>query len=456
LLLGALLSGFLFLPEGGFILVPETSPAHENKGWRTGFKIYIKTVYMAEKKLRDEIKRDIRKEVKKDVREELQGKRKKANSRIRNVKDSKTRKMVMAYKVPHCVEHYLPAMVNPFDTVAGACIPCDLFPLPSRKIKVFCRTTMTLGTSGVGYTCWKPTGANDAWGVTCTSASSVGTKTAALSTFTNTVTTNISMIPYNTAQIVSSNVAHRLVSGGIRIKYIGKLADRNGMCLSYEDPDSVSCDGQTWDYLGSNPYTTSHRVLEQDWDAAVCYSGPTEPSDLEFTNDSAYPRGNKSMFVIMASGVAGDEYSVECYQHLEYIGSAVVGKNKSHADPAAYAKVAEIVKGATEDRSLEPSMLSKIWNGFKDAMSDTLPGLIQIGGGLLSENPGLIAGGATSIFGSIGKFITGDSSKQYHGSYSRQIAGKEPTFANFSPSQREQVANHSRNQEAWMRRQGII
>jgi hypothetical protein len=48
-------------------------------------------------------------------------------------------KQELAYRVPECVHHFIHAMADPFEAPAGACLPCDLFPLPSAKYKVFAR-----------------------------------------------------------------------------------------------------------------------------------------------------------------------------------------------------------------------------------------------------------------------------------------------------------------------------
>jgi len=39
----------------------------------------------------------------------------------------------IALKVSDCAMRYMATVCNPFEAEPGACVPCDLFPLPSQK-----------------------------------------------------------------------------------------------------------------------------------------------------------------------------------------------------------------------------------------------------------------------------------------------------------------------------------
>ena len=54
-------------------------------------------------------------------------------------------------KIADCTAHYIKTLMNPFDSPAGACLPADMFPLPSQKIKTFIRGQCILGTTGYGF-----------------------------------------------------------------------------------------------------------------------------------------------------------------------------------------------------------------------------------------------------------------------------------------------------------------
>jgi len=300
----------------------------------------------------------------------------------------------LAYTMPKCSVDYARALVNPFDTPEGVCIPYG-FPLPSSKTKVRLETTMTLGTSGVGLVCLKPTAANDVFGVTCTSIASAGTKATALSAFTNTILSTFSGLPYSSADISGSNIGHRLVAAGLRIGYIGKLADRGGVSHAYEDPDHVDCSFQTFDLLGATTYTAVARIGEGHlWDNEVTYSGPAAPTDVDYTTGSVYPIGNVGFMVIVVTGSPGDVYQVEAVEHLEYVGTKIPSRTLSHFQPNSYAAVLTAAKSEASNGALSPSKEKPFFSKVMDFFAQNLPKAINIAktvggaaGALLTKNP---------------------------------------------------------------------
>lgn len=294
----------------------------------------------------------------------------------KNVGSVKADKLV--YRVPHCAALYAAALVDPFDAPCGACVPADLFPLPSSKTKTFIRGRFALGTSGFGYITARPGCSNTAQVVTVTQATSVGTSATLFSAFTNLATIQNNQIPYTAAQI-TAGVGARIVAFGIRIKYIGQLMTRNGLAMGYEDPDHANFATLfSWDTMGANPYVKAHRIGGEEWDTAVCYSGPVAPSDIEFLN-SEYPLGLNLFAGIAVSGVAGDNYEFEFYQHTEFIGNIVVNKTSSHADAQAFGKVLESAKALTKDKPLQPNDAPSFWNRLKDGFLESLPQLFSAG-----------------------------------------------------------------------------
>jgi hypothetical protein len=322
--------------------------------------------------------------------------------RARKVVTTIKRPDQLVYRVPECAAMYAAALVDPFEAPCGACIPADLFPLPSAKTKTFVRGKFALGTGGVGFIYVKPTAANDGLCLKTTTSTSVGTSSAILSTFTNQASISMTQLPYTTAQL-TAGVGTRIVAGGVRIKYIGQLMTRNGVCLTYEDPDHKDIPTVfSFDTLGANPYVKAHRIGSEEWDSYVCFSGPVTPSDVEFQQLEA-PLGVASFLGLVVSGVAGDQYEFEYYQHTEYIGNIVVNKTPSHADAQAFGKVLEAAKGLTKDKPLEPSDAGGFWDRIKEGLSESMPTLLSagkaIGTAIMGPNPLSIlqAAGATAI-----------------------------------------------------------
>lgn len=314
-------------------------------------------------------------------------------------KNISTKPQKLVFKVPECAEHYFSAIVNPFDTAAGACIPCDVFPLPSQKTKTTIRGRFQLGTSGVGWITVTPRLSKDEACVYYTTAASVGTSATISSAFTNSGSAQMSQLPYTASAFVANGIAGRIVAGGLRIKYVSSLMNRNGNVLEYEEPDHQIVTGYSYDTLSGNPYARVKRVGGEEWDASTQLSGPVTPSEMEFVHNSTAPIGGP--LCLYVSGAASDLYEFEYVQHTEFIGSSVPGKTKSHSDPQTTAKVLEVVKSHTSSGPVSPASQRSLWDEIGGAISDTLPKLVSAGAsiatGVISGNGGAILDGAMTL-----------------------------------------------------------
>lgn len=303
----------------------------------------------------------------------------------------KASKQELAIRVPECVHHFMHALADPFEAHAGACLPCDLFPLPSGKYKTFVRARMQLGTAGIGWVSMTPTGTNDSSLIQYTQATSVISTSALLSATTNIASSLCTQNPYTTAQFNSLGVAIRPVAYGLRAKYVGQLMDRNGVITAFEDPDHQDTRRFSYDTLNSNPYSDIHRVGSEQWDAAVCSSGPVTPEETEFLNTN-YPLGLGAPLILVVSGVAGDLYEVEGYIHYELIGTLVANKSKSHAEPTFFGKVVEAAKSITDSGPLSPSKAPSLWSQFTSSIREGLPMLVSTVGNAIAPGVGTALG----------------------------------------------------------------
>lgn len=314
---------------------------------------------------------------------------------------AKSSTQALQYRVPECVEHFVHAIVDPFRTPAGACLPCDLFPLPSSKVKTYVRGRFQLGTSGIGFAAANIGFANDAPVVQYTTAATALSTFQSFSLATNTQTLLMSMLPYSTAQLAALSVSARAVAGGIRAKYVGSLMNRNGTVTAYEDPDHQDATGKSLDTLNSNPYTTLERVGGDEWDHEVCWSGPIAPIELEFVNEPYASTTFVKPLILGVSGTAGDIYELEFYQHIEYVGSIVPNKSKSHAEAQLFGKAMEVVKDKAANAPIRPDDGPSIWESFKSVVAENLPQIVQVGvgiaRGILMEDP--MGGGAMVMSG---------------------------------------------------------
>lgn len=315
--------------------------------------------------------------------------------------------MKTIFTVPDCSMDYFSALANPFDTPQGVCLPSADFPIPSSKIVTRIRTQFRLGTTGYGFVVCQPSAANDTTCITTTAAASVGTSSTVFGSFTGKVTLNNTQLPYASAAFTATGVQSRVVAFGLRIKYVGQLMNRNGVIISYEDPDHADMsNNKSFDLLSSNPYTEINRVGDDEWDAVVMYSGPAVPSDADF-QASAVPTGVSSSFLGLAiAGQASDLYELEAVFHHEFIGSVVVARSISHADPATYSKVLQTVKSSTSMSPLTPTTTKGIWQRFKEAVAESLPKMITGGGKIISS---IISGNIPEALKTASNYSIGDT-----------------------------------------------
>jgi hypothetical protein len=314
--------------------------------------------------------------------------------------------MSLGYKVSGCARHYLETLLNPWEAPVGACVPADLFPLPSQKTKAHIRGTLNCGTSGLGFIAgYIPSSSSGACLKTTTSAS-VGGTTTAFSAYTNTQTYSATMLPEDGSQYSLNGIRTRAVAAGLRVKYIGELAKTNGVVAGYEDPDrsSAGIDSMTWAKLNSNPYASIRRVGQmKDWDCSVCYSGPTDPRDLLFGDNYHDARGSdgtstaQNFLLIWISGQPGDLYEFDLTFHIESIGSTRTSRTVSHTDPQGFSAAVTATKAAAMTSPLEPANTKSVWEDFKSVMSETLPYIIEGGKAITQIAFGDEVGGALRI-----------------------------------------------------------
>lgn len=318
----------------------------------------------------------------------------------------------LALKVSDCAMRYMATMVNPFNAEPGACVPCDLFPLPSQKIRSFTRGSFQLGTTGFGFISCTPVAANDADCAQFTTSTSVGGSGTAFSSFTLPGTTRMTTLPYNGAQLTGvGTVQARVVSIGIRVRYAGPETSRGGTVACYEDQDHTPT-LSTLTYLSmlQAPSCKIYRPSgDGDWDGTVCSSGPVQPQELEFIS-LAYPNASStnqnvasSYLHVAISGSPADRYDFEIFQHVEYIGTVVIAKTPSHADTDQYGKIVQSAKEISNVQPLSPKMAPSLWERFQQKVSESLPQIVNLGvGGLraLAGDPSgyaQILGGAASM-----------------------------------------------------------
>lgn len=187
--------------------------------------------------------------------------------------------------IPECSQHYIKALYDPWNVPAGVCIPCDLFPLPSQKVMVKKRFTVTLSSNGCGFVVFNGSMANDIGCATYSTAGSVGGVDSAFNAGASWTVADalFDTLPYSNADIVTNKtVQARLVAAGIRARYVGIEDKRGGSYISCEEQDHqdlyINTQYNTINKLKgiSNTYVTAPQG-DGNWDISACYSGPIKP-----------------------------------------------------------------------------------------------------------------------------------------------------------------------------------
>jgi len=310
-------------------------------------------------------------------------------------KPNQTRAMSLIQKlqVHDCSIMYANVLVDPFGTPDGACIPSELFPLPSQKSSTLLRGTFSLGTTGYGFLLFNPTLANDLACVMASTGTSVGTSSTAFSAFTNPALFTMTGLPYSNAQF-GNGIQGRIVGYGLRIRYVGALMNTNGTIFMKEDPDHNDLKPFSYDTLAADQYSEEVNVTNIDnWNADFNYSGPFNPSDVQFTitPNCLCPLGNYFNGFAIA-GIAGDKYTFEIVLHYELIGSPVTGRTPSHSDPEITGKTIEAAKGFTTHNPLRSKDKPSFFQSLFTKIRDTMPMIMAGGKAALSVVTGDFSG----------------------------------------------------------------
>jgi len=320
------------------------------------------------------------------------------------VKARNTRRQYV--KVEDCTSMYLLSLLDPTSEMSrGACIPSG-FPMPSQKARAYCRGSFNSGTSGDGYILFRPTLVNDAACLTFTGSASVGTAGTAFSAFTNIISDQFAKLPFTTAQLVTnSEVAGRIVSACLRIRYAGTEASRAGLLTSLEHPDHGTIANFSANDIAQFESAYRERPNADGQWCSVHYSGPTQPRELEYVNTVNASEASTTnwpiMGITMNGTAASASYEYEAWINVEYIGKITNNKSLVKIDEQGYGNVIQAVKGSAGTKSLSPESAPSVLAQFGNAVIENMPQIVgYIGKGINAFSPGSMLGqAAKTIWG---------------------------------------------------------
>lgn len=342
------------------------------------------------------------------------------------------RNISMMLPISHCGLHYAVVLADPFHANHGACVPSELFPIPSQKIAITTRGNFTCGTSGIGFILLNPSVTSDSSAGLFTAAGAVGTASTIFTSFTGTQNLFEPNNPYPVSAITAKTLQVRIVGVGVRARYAGSLMNRNGTAVAFEEPDHQPISGLSFDTIRAKPQAEETDVTNWqpdqnnsgNWMASVCYSGPTQPSDVEFLSSSnplAASTAPASAFMgIVVQGASGDNWAYEITQHVEYIGSTAPERTPSHADPVTFSKAVEAAKTISAIAPLKPERTSSFLGLLKDGIQASLP-IIRDGANfvksIVTMDVGSVLSTGAALLGNSGAMkLLQNGSQHSHGS----------------------------------------
>lgn len=252
-----------------------------------------------------------------------------------------------------CARKYYIACLHPFDVEArGACVPS--WPTrPSQKATSLVSGTFQCGTTGFGFVACAPCSGNGIAGIYHSKSSYAETNInimngSALRAGVEQV--SFSGLPYVYSQFDRSagyeaSVRSRIVSCGVRIRYVGRADAMNGRIVGYVSPDHANQntknfadvanlvgakrDGVTREWrqisamanavneleYGGLPYNNNVGGFD-----TMLYNNFSSGNQIDDTNSV---RGGIPM-VFMIDATADDIFEFEAIVHCEYVGSATV------------------------------------------------------------------------------------------------------------------------------------
>ena len=286
-----------------------------------------------------------------------------------------------------CALDYARSLVNPFDYDLNPCIP--KFPtLPTRKVCTF--------VSGQGST-----GANGNGGVSCymnasNSGVSLGVSFNAsyngsgIPAFNDTGAVAVDQnSPFAAADFGPSGVQCRLVSAGLKVRFIGTRLNAGGLAFPILEPDLQNVVGMTTDVITQYDKYKEGQPYSDGW-VSVVYT-PRKPVNFEFS-DTYLPicaPGEAPMGILVRSAGGAQPFEYVWTAHWEFIGKVVRGKTASHASPltdrilsgtvALPAATESAIQNTPDTESTSVSVGRQLINYGSDALLHLGKGAIQIG-----------------------------------------------------------------------------
>lgn len=241
-----------------------------------------------------------------------------------------------------CSKEYALALMDPWAVTVPPCVP-DNITLPSYKFNTQLKGVMSVGTAGVGYVAldpYAPFGAG--LNVVYTIATYPNAYFFPTGVTGNVTASNDSSFIVGDFQPVGGAGAvksARLVSTGMKMRYIGSEINRGGRIISARNNGNAlfpSGAGITAQVFLLNREAVSVPV-SRDWHYVIWR--PALPTDLAYLPPAFLTLPSQCMVLYVEGAVPGVSFEFEILSWWELIGLGLPGLTKSHSDPLGFSAI---------------------------------------------------------------------------------------------------------------------
>lgn len=274
-----------------------------------------------------------------------------------------------AFGLSSCAAHYALAVGSPFSRLAnGACVPT--FPARmSQKVTAFLSGQLLAGSQGFGFIGVAPCVANNSPQIYATTGAYNGT-TIDYTNGTGVNPIQVQSLPYSSSQLLGGDVSvpapvtGRIVSCGLRVRYVGTELDKGGLLYCLVTPDHTNTNGlnmaslaaysecikvpvsRKWTTIVASAIDQSECAYPEESSVATIVDTATRNMLYPFSQLNAISGATLSVGApIMVIGIQSksqNQFEFELVLHVEYIGALTQSMaTKSHSDQAGLSKVTE-------------------------------------------------------------------------------------------------------------------
>jgi len=212
-------------------------------------------------------------------------------------------------------------------------------------MKTYIRDTVSVDANVTGFVCYNP------WRMAFTGWPNSAEVTRSPLSYTPAAYAVDAVPAYNAASLnlkdpnspyaVTDAVQVRLVSAGVRARYVGTKLNQGGRILGLHHPDHATLVGMTKAQLGAFDECKVDSVTANNKWFTLLYR-PVDYDDFEFMSYSdlqSEQSGTPMVIAIMPTTDVGSQFEIEAYANFEALGALVRQKTASFSDATGLSAV---------------------------------------------------------------------------------------------------------------------